>query len=289
MATAAISCLTCSKSGCKLLLCDRCRNVWFCNRDCQIVARKELGHRGANCRADGAQRSAFSAAPSQPSTPMDAAKLRLSFAGLMDEGHEACFANTRIGFLAAVEKLKEAASVADLIGGMGGASRRVIADQLLSNTLFRLHDMDGAARAACSSLRAARASGSMSKLVTSLSSCGYTASQAPSEIVNAERASREQERLSGGSPSYGGLDLWQEGRISLPTTLAGLSRMGLAYNEAAVAICDAELAAAGGRGSPAADPGRVPSLYVEARARGYLGACLNMPGEEQRSLKSGPV
>jgi len=217
---------------------------------------------------------------------MDAAKLRLSFAGLMDEGQKAGFANTRIGYLAAVEKFKEAASVADLIGGMEGSYRRANADQLLSSNLFNLHDMDGAARAACSSLRAARASGHKSMLVTSLSSCGYTARQAPSEMVNAERASREQERLSGGSPSYGGLDLWQDGRISLPTTLAGLSRMGLAYNEAAVAICDAELAAAGGRGSPAAaDPWRFPSLNMEARARGYLGACLNMPGEEQRSLE----
>jgi len=217
---------------------------------------------------------------------MDVATLRLSYADLIDESQKAGFANTRIGFLAAVEKFKEAASVADLIGGTEGSYRRADADRLLSDTLFRLHDMDGAARAACSSLRAARASGHRSMLVRSLSSCGFTASQAPSEMVNAERASREQERLSGGSPSYGGLDLSQKGRISLPTTLAGLSRPGLAYYEAAVAICDTELAAAGGRGSPAAaNPMRVPSLFVEARARGYLGACLNMPGEEQRSLE----
>jgi len=32
----------------------RCRNTWFCNRECQVVSRKQLGHRGANCcPADG--------------------------------------------------------------------------------------------------------------------------------------------------------------------------------------------------------------------------------------------
>ena len=109
---------------------------------------------------------------------------------------------------------------------------------------------------------------------------------APDEMVNAERESREQERLSG-PPSYSGLDLSQVGRISLPTTPAALSRLGLAYNEAAVAICESALAAAGGRGSPAADDNqRVPSLRVEAIARGFLGQCLfNMGAEQQRSLE----
>jgi len=77
-------------------------------------------------------------------------------------------------------------------------------------------------------------------------------------------------------PSYGGIDLSQEGRVSLPNTPAALSWLGLAYSEAAVDVCDAALAAAGGRGSLAAtDSGRVPSLKVEAQARGYLGICLN--------------
>jgi len=84
---------------------------------------------------------------------------------------------------------------------------------------------------------------------------------------------------------YGGLDLSQEGRISLPTTAAALSRLAVAYHEAAVATCDAALAAAGGRGSPADDDKwQVPSAQVEARARGSLGACLTMPGERQRCL-----
>jgi len=56
---AASSCLACGKSGGKLLLCGQCKNVFFCSRECQIVARKELGHRGKNCRAaDGDQSAA---------------------------------------------------------------------------------------------------------------------------------------------------------------------------------------------------------------------------------------
>jgi len=105
-------------------------------------------------------------------------------------------------------------------------------------------------------------------------------------MVNAELESREQERRSGSS-SYGGLDLSQEGRVSLPTTPATLARLCLAYHEAAVAICNEALAAAGGRGSPAADDDwRVPNLRAEARVRGNLGDCLNDTGEEQqRSLE----
>jgi len=54
--------------------------------------------------------------------------------------------------------------------------------------------------------------------------------------------------------------------------------MGIAYYEAAVATCDAELAASGGRG--VFDPA------VEAQARGGLGAVLHIHGEEQqRSLE----
>ena len=86
---------------------------------------------------------------------------------------------------------------------------------------------------------------------------------------------------------YSGLDLSREGRVSLPTTPAGLSRLSLAYNEAAVAICDDALAAAGGRGSPAADDDLcVPILTVEAQARGSLGTCLfNMAVELPRCFQ----
>jgi len=73
------------------------------------------------------------------------------------------------------------------------------------------------------------------------------------------------------------------GRVSLPTTPTDLSRLGLAYNEAAVATCDAALAAVGGRDSPAADDERsVPSLRNEAEARGLLGVSLHEQGEQQR-------
>jgi len=47
----ADSCHTCGKSGGKLLACGRCRSAWFCNRECQVVAIKEQGHTGPNCRA----------------------------------------------------------------------------------------------------------------------------------------------------------------------------------------------------------------------------------------------
>ena len=49
------------------------------------------------------------------------------------------------------------------------------------------------------------------------------------------------------------------------TIPAALSRLGLAYNEAAIGICDGALAAAGGRDSLTADGDwRVPNLNVEA-------------------------
>jgi len=111
------------------------------------------------------------------------------------------------------------------------------------------------------------------------------ANQAPDEMVKAERESREQESL-GGSPSYGGLDLSQEGWVSLPTTPAALSRLSLAYKEAAVAMCDAALAAAGGRDSPTAnDKRRVPSLVLEAQVCGHLGGSLYDLGERRRGVE----
>jgi len=124
------SCHACGKSGGKLLCCGRCRGVWFCNRECQAVARKDLGHRGANCRpADGVQtptssataRSPF-AVPSRPSTLMDMANLEARCDELFDEVDQVRMANTRVGYLAAVAKAKEAAAVADLIGGAGGGA-----------------------------------------------------------------------------------------------------------------------------------------------------------------------
>jgi len=287
MAPAAIgACHACGKSGCKLLRCGRCRSVRFCSRECQIVARKELGHRGANCRAaDAAQTPSTSAAPSQPITPMDVAELARRYEGLIAESQKLFLTNTRIGYLASADNYREAASVADLIGGADGVERRAKADQRLSKAYVNLGELAAAARAICSSLRAARESGSRTRLVSVLTSCGELARHAPGEMASAERQSREQERCSG-SPLHGGLDLSQEGRISLPTTPAALSRLGLAYNEAAIEICDAALAATGGRGSPAADDRwRVPSLPVEATARGSLGSFLHTLGEQQRGLE----
>jgi len=225
---------------------------------------------------------------------VDRAKLERSYQDLIEEACKAQETNTRIGFLAVVEKLKEAVAVADLIGGAGGAYFRSDADQLRSNTLFRLGDLTMAARAACSSLGAARAAGSRTVLVRALIMCATVARDAPGEMASAERESRERERpivspSYGGlvSPSYGGLDLSQEGRVSLPTTLAALSRLALAYNEAAVAICDAAVAAAGGRDTPAAaDSRRVPLMRTEAIARASLSSTLRSLHEQrQRSLE----
>jgi len=181
---ATSSCHTCGKSGGKLLRCGQCKNVWFCNRECQVVARNELGHKGANCHpADGAQIYHASAPPSQTSTHMDAAKrtaklaqrvrvnpatvadliggaegafraevdqirkLVHSYHDLLGEAHTMQMENTRIGNLVVVEKLKEAAMVADLIGGAQGAYLRADADQLRSTILSRLGDGRGLTRA----------------------------------------------------------------------------------------------------------------------------------------------
>jgi len=229
-------------------------------------------------------RSPF-AAPSRPSKATDVASLCQRFSDLFTEGRQAFMANTRIGYLAAVENAKGAASVTDLIGGAEGADRRTHTDELLANCLLSLGNTAAAARAACSSLRAARAAGSRTLLVTSLVTCGTVANQAPDEMAKAERESREQERL-GGSPLYGGLDLSQEGWVRMPANLAALSRLGLAYDEAALATCDAALTAVGGRDSPTAnDERRVPSLVLQAQVRGRLGLCLHDLGERQRGVE----
>jgi len=275
LAPAAHSCHACGKNDGKLRRCGRCRNVWFCNRECQVAAARQ-GHSGANCRpADGVQRS-----------PSSVEKLKLGFKELMTKARKSSMTNSRLGQLAAVEDLKAAGAVAGRIGGADGATMQVDAFQMLAHTLVGLEDMAEAARTACSSLLAARASGSRTMLVRALTICGAVAIRAPDEAGRAERESREQERLNC-PPSYGGLDLSQEGRISLPSTPAAFSRLGLAYNEAAVGICDAALAEAGGRGSPASlDTCRVPSLRVEAEARGNLGTCLHdTDGDPRPSLE----
>jgi len=215
---------------------------------------------------------------------MDYEQLGQRFRDLASEIDHAQLSNTRTGYLAVVEKAKEALTVADLIGSAGGAKCRAHADLVLAEGLYRLGNMAAAARAACSSLRAARAAGDRTSLVKAVAMCGTLAQKAPGEMAKAEKESREQERL-GGSPSYGGFDLSQEGRISLPTIPAALFRLGLTYNKAAVAICDAALAVVGGRGSPADDDERrVPSLRMEADARSSLGFLLHELGvEPQRS------
>jgi len=187
MAPATTSCHTCGKSAGKLLLCGRCRNARFCNRECQRLSY-QLGHRGANCHpAAGVQQSA---APSQPPTPTDAARLYQSYKDLIAEAKAASDANTRVGFLTAVDTFRAAGSVADLIGGVHGAGLRADTDQVLADTLFRLGDLAAAALAARSSLRSARASGSRTMLVAALQSCGMVALSAPGEMASAERESR---------------------------------------------------------------------------------------------------
>ena len=202
-------------------------------RGCQVVARKELSHRNANCRAaDGAQPSPFSA---DPGPPVDSAKLLQDYQDIIDEAGKARMTHTRIHNLAAAEKLKPVAAVADLVGGAEGAFCLADADQLLTTCELRSSETAAAARAACASLRAARASGNRSMLVWALAMCGDVARQFPDEMVNAEIKSREQESISCSPASYGHLDLSHEGRISLPTTPAALSRLGTAYYEAALA------------------------------------------------------
>jgi len=216
---------------------------------------------------------------------MEMAKLTQRFRVLMAEVEKVYMTNTRVGYLAAAEMAKEASSVADLIGGAGGAFRRSDADQGAANCLTRVGDMTAAARAACSSLWAARVSGNRTKIVMVLAMRSTMAQKAPNEMAQAEKESREQERRSG-SRSYGGLDLSKEGRVRLPTTPDALVLLSLAYNEAALAICDSALAAAGGRDSPAAADERiVPSLSVEAEARGCPGVCLHELGDRERSLE----
>jgi len=206
------------------------------------------------------------------------------FYELAMEGNTERMENSRKGTLAAADKYREAAAVADLVGGAQGAANRAEADHLRSGCWLRLGDVPAASSAACSSLRAARASGSRNALAQALNVCGAVAGKMPGEMAKAERESREQERLSG-APSYG-LDLSQEGRISLPTTDAALFRLRREYLQAAVAVCDAALAFAMGCGSPDDDDPRRVSEHMEAIARSDLASCLDDMGEDpQRSFK----
>ena len=161
-------------------------------RKCQAAAVKQ-GHKDANCRP----------AP-QPSPQMTEEELVERFEALVDEAETARMTGARVGHLAALEKLKEATEVAHNIGGADGAFCRAQADKLRSNSLLQMVDMGGAARAACSMLRAARASGSRTMLVEGLTACGAVAQTASDEMASAERESRYQERLGGSPQSFGG-------------------------------------------------------------------------------------
>jgi len=281
MALVADACHGCGQSGGKLLRCGRCRKVWFCNRECQVVARQQ-GHTGLYCRpADGAQRppaSENARSPFAAPTPlMNQVQLAKRFGELFYEADDARLSNNRIGFLAAAEKARQAIVLAEFIVGSEGAVRRSEAGVLQANCLLNSGNPAAAARVACAVLRAAREAGRRTCIVKGLDVCGAVAQIAPDQMVAAERESREYERLSG-FPSFGNLDP-QEGRISLPTIPAARSRLSLAYREAAVALCDTALKAAGGRGRVAPeDHQHVPTLRVEAKARGSLGVCLHRVG-----------
>jgi len=271
-APGANACLGCCQTDRTLQRCSRCKSAWFCNRACQVAAVKN-GHKGSKCR---------SATAVNPQPAPDAARLIERFRELARAGDQARKAKTRAGQLAAVEKFKEASALGDRLGGAMGAYVRACADHLLADTLVRMGEMVAASGAACSCLRFSRSSGNISKLIGALTICGAVAKEAPAEMAKAERECRAQERLSGCLPSYGGIDLSQEGRIRLPTTPAALS---LAYNEAAVALCDTALEAVGGRGSrAAADDRLVLTLHEEATARGTLALALEGREERQRSV-----
>jgi len=104
-------------------------------------------------------------------------------------------------------------------------------------------DPAAAARAAGAGLRAARASGSRRMLAAALATCGAVARRAPDKMLEAA--------LGRG-----------EGRVRLP---AARHRLGLAYFEAAVAMCDA--AGLGGANCTKA-------WVTEAAARASLADCL---------------
>jgi len=252
---------------------------------------KDLGNKGAYRRpADRVQQrapsSAAEAAHSPSASPQPPTQTDEEYDTLLAAAKTAHMTSTRIGYLAAVEKFKEAAAVADHIGGAQGASLRANKDFLQTSSLIPLGAMAAAARAASSSLRSARAAGNRSHLVDALVACGHVARLEQGAMASAETESRNQEL--GSAPSYGGLDLSQEGRISLVTAQCSeeAALPQFAYYTAAVGICDSALEAAGGRDSPnAADSRRVPYLHVEATARSSLATCLLEMGAQQSGLE----
>jgi len=185
-ASPAKTCLACGKRAGKLLRCGRCRSVWFCNRDCQILAARQ-GHSGANCRtADSAFPSPSKplketlspfASPSRPPapSPLDPQALTRKFQQLLNEGEVANAAHSRVGYLSSAQKLREANETAVAIGGTMGAWLRTQSERILAHSLLRAGERGPAARAACSSARAARAASSRTLLVEAIVACGIVA------------------------------------------------------------------------------------------------------------------
>ena len=138
-------------------------------------------------------------------------------------------------------------------------------------------DLAAAAHTAASSLHAARVLGNRTFLVVALANCGAVAQLVPAEMIKMETEYREREGPLGSV-------LLSEGRVGLPTTAHATRSMGVAYHQVALAICDAALATAGGRGSPtAADQRRVPTLLAELMVRNSLASCLSASNTD-RSL-----
>ena len=142
--------------------------------------------------------------------PLDHAKLSKNHDDLKHDVRVARMKGTRHGWLAAVGKLREAAAVADLIGGAEGVHRNAHAYNRISECQLHLGHMTAAAGAAFASHRAARALGSRTELVTALALAGTVALDGPAEMARAESEGREQERTSI-YLTYG-LDLSEEGR-----------------------------------------------------------------------------
>jgi len=182
--------------------------------------------------------------------PLDHAKLLQSNDDLKNDAGVSLMKGTRHGNLTTVGILREAAAVADLIGGAAGLHRNIHVFYVISHCQLALGDVTAAAGAAFASQRAARAVGSRTELVKALALAGTVALDGPDAMARTESEGRQQERTSRYS-TYG-LDLSKEGRIRLPSTPADLSRLSRTYCEAAVAVCDASVAAVGrGPGSPA--------------------------------------
>jgi len=91
-----------------------------------------------------------------------------SYTNLFDQAETSQLANTRIGYLGAVQKFAEAAAVADLMGGADGAGMRSDAYYARSSCFAHLGNHSASAHAAASMLRAARESGSRTALVGAL-------------------------------------------------------------------------------------------------------------------------